>query len=84
MERAAKEQLEVQRRVRERIEEERRAAEEAGDLDRIVESRAVSVAASVGGAGRGRGRGRGTSKNLPAWLVKKQQEENEKNTGGLN
>ena len=83
MERAAKEQLEVQRRVRERIEEERRAAEEAGDLDRIVESRAVSVAASVGGAGRGRGRGRGTS-NLPAWLVKKQQEENEKNTGGLN
>jgi len=77
MERAAKEQLEVQRRVRERIEEERRAAEEAGDLDRIVESRAVSVAASVGGAGRGRGRGRGTS-NLPAWLVKKQQEENEK------
>lgn len=77
MERAAKEQLEVQRRVRERIEEERRAAEEAGDLERIVESRAVSVAASVGGAGRGRGRGRGTS-NLPAWLVKKQQEENER------
>lgn len=83
MERAAKEQLEVQRRVRERIEEERRAAEEAGDLDRIVESRAASVAASVGGAGRGRGRGRGTS-NLPAWLVKKQQEENEKKNGGLN
>ena len=79
MERAAKEQLEVQRRVRERIEEERRAADEAGDLDRIVESRAVSVAASVGGAGRGMGRGRGTS-NLPAWLVKKQQEENEKKT----
>lgn len=83
MERAAKEHLEVQRRVRERIEEERRAAEEAGDLDRIVESRAASVAASVGGAGRGRGRGRGTS-NLPAWLVKKQQEENEKKNGGLN
>lgn len=82
MERAAKEQIEVQRRVRERIEEERRAAEEAGDIDRIVESRAASVAASLGGAGRGRGRGRGTS-NLPAWLVKKQQEENEKKDGGL-
>lgn len=82
MERAAKEQIEVQRRVRQRIEEERRAAEEAGDIDRIVESRAASVAASLGGAGRGRGRGRGTS-NLPAWLVKKQQEENEKKDGGL-
>ena len=67
---------------RKRIEEERREAEEAGDIDRIVESRAASVAASLGGAGRGRGRGRGTS-NLPAWLVKKQQEENEKKDGGL-
>ena len=85
MEREAVKQLEIQRRMRERIEEERRKADESGDLDRIVESRVgrgmgVGVGEGMlhGGVGRGRGRGRGGVQNLPAWLVKRQQEEREK------
>ena len=71
MELQAKDQLEMQKKMRERIELERKAAEEAGDLDRIVESRVGTVIAG----GKGRGRGRGGSTNLPAWLVKKRQDE---------
>mmetsp|Transcript_47978 Transcript_47978/g.144973 ORF Transcript_47978/g.144973 Transcript_47978/m.144973 type:complete len:455 (-) Transcript_47978:173-1537(-) len=86
MERKALEQIELQRKMRERIEEERRKAEATGDVDKIVESRlgpqggGMGVAATESSGlerGRGRGRGRGMA-NLPAWLVKKQQEEKEK------
>lgn len=86
MERKALEQLELQRKMRERIEEERRKAEASGDVDQIVKSRlgpqdGYNGAAAAEGTGMGRGRGRGRGRgmtNLPAWLVKKQQEEKEK------
>mmetsp|Transcript_15938 Transcript_15938/g.34719 ORF Transcript_15938/g.34719 Transcript_15938/m.34719 type:complete len:80 (-) Transcript_15938:128-367(-) len=55
---------------------------ESGDLDKLVESHAgggdaASVEATrTSGGVSGRGRGRGVA-NLPAWLVKKQQEQKE-------
>ena len=57
--------------MRKKIEEERKKILESGDFNKIVESQASRE--GVGGAGRGRGRGRVA--NLPAWLVKKQQEQ---------
>lgn len=72
MQAAALAKLEAHDRLRKKVEEERRRIELSGDVDKIVESRLGGVVGD-GGAGRGRGRGRGMS-NLPAWLVKKQQE----------
>ncbi|KAL3780175.1 hypothetical protein HJC23_013983 [Cyclotella cryptica] len=72
MQAAALAKLEAHDRLRKKVEEERRRIELSGDVDKIVESRLGGVVGEAG-AGRGRGRGRGMS-NLPAWLVKKQQE----------
>ncbi len=75
IQREAQKTLEMQQKLRSHIESERQKALASGDVDRIIESRSSgTVGDGVGmGMGRGRGRGRGMS-NLPAWLVKKQQE----------
>ncbi len=66
LEASAREAMEVQRIMQEQVERERAAIERGGNLDQIVASRNT-----------GRGRGRGIS-NLPAWLVKKQEEQQKK------
>lgn len=74
---SALQRVEQQERLRKKIEEERKKIESSGDLNKIVEMRAGiggENTTGLGGAGRGRGRGRGVQ-NLPAWLVKKQQEQ---------
>ena len=74
----ALERLDQQEKLRKKIEEERRKIESSGDVNKIMESRMMmggsdgTNSAGVGGGGRGRGR---RVQNLPAWLVKKQQEE---------
>lgn len=60
---------EMQKKLREQIDMEWKKNLASGDLDKIVESDGLGR-----GLGRGRGRGRGVS-NLPAWLIKKQQEQ---------
>jgi hypothetical protein len=79
LEKQAQKTYEMQRKLREQIEEERQKALASGDVKKIIESRlSTSVEISLtGGAGRGRGRG---LNNLPAWLVKKQQEEQPKSS----
>lgn len=72
LQRSALQRLDQQEKLRKKIQEERKKILDSGDLDKIVDV-AVGV---TGGAGRGRGRGRGVS-NLPAWLLKKQQEQKE-------
>ena len=81
LQRSALRRLDAQEKMRKKIEEERRELLASGDLDKIVDSRVdeeFSAASNGDGAavlsGRGRGRGRGVA-NLPAWLVKKQQEQ---------
>ena len=74
MQRTALQRLDQQEKMRKKIEEERKKILESGDFNKIVESQTGE--GSSGGAGRGRGRGRGVA-NLPAWLVKKQQEQKE-------
>ncbi len=79
LERQAKKTLELQKQLRNHIEEERKKVLDSGDVNKIIESRIDGGAVGVGGGmgrGRGRGRGRGLT-NLPAWLVKKQQEQKE-------
>lgn len=66
LEEEARETLERQQRLREQLELERQHLEKKGNLNEIVQHR---VQTSMG-----RGRGRGVS-NLPAWVVKKQNEE---------
>ena len=73
MQRTALQRLDQQEKMRKKIEEERKKILESGDFNKIVESQAGRE--GVGGVGRGRGRGRGIATNLPAWLVKKQQEQ---------
>ena len=73
LQKEAEKTLEMQQKLRERIESERQKALESGDVDKIIESRMGQIQS----AGMGRGRGRGLN-NLPAWLVKKQQEEKNK------
>jgi len=73
MQRTALQRLNQQEKMRKKIEEERKKILESGDFNKIVESQASREGA--GGVGRGRGRGRGVANNLPAWLVKKQQEQ---------
>eukprot|EP00557_Chaetoceros_sp_GSL56_P002948 CAMPEP_0176487448 /NCGR_PEP_ID=MMETSP0200_2-20121128/6137_1 /TAXON_ID=947934 /ORGANISM="Chaetoceros sp., Strain GSL56" /LENGTH=287 /DNA_ID=CAMNT_0017884277 /DNA_START=64 /DNA_END=927 /DNA_ORIENTATION=- len=76
LEKQAQKTLEMQRKLREQIEEERRKALDSGDAKKIIESRLTTPVENTMISGIGRGRGRGLS-NLPAWLVKKQQEENQ-------
>jgi hypothetical protein len=76
LEKQAQITLEMQRKLREQIEEERRKALDSGDVNKIIESRLAKPMEKAVTNGIGRGRGRGLS-NLPAWLVKKQQEENQ-------
>jgi hypothetical protein len=73
IQRQARKTLEMQQKLRSQIESERRKALASGDLDKIIESRSSAIGISGDNSGRGRGRGRGMS-NLPAWLIKKQQE----------
>ena len=90
LEKKARETLRLQQIMREKIEEERKKVEATGDYQKIVENRMKTTmgdrgerdqrsfvnadAPNIGmGRGRGRGRGRGIS-NLPAWLIKKQEE----------
>ena len=72
MQRTALQRLDQQEKMRKKIEEERKKILESGDFNKIVESQTRE--GTSGGAGRGRGRG---VANLPAWLVKKQQEQKE-------
>ena len=74
MQRTALQRLDQQEKMRKKIEEERKKILESGDFNKIVESQTGE--GSSGGARRGRGRGRGVA-NLPAWVVKKQQEQKE-------
>ncbi|GFH47333.1 hypothetical protein CTEN210_03808 [Chaetoceros tenuissimus] len=73
LQKEAEKTIEMQQKLREHIESERQKALESGDVDKIIESRMGQIQS----AGMGRGRGRGLN-NLPAWLVKKQQEEKNK------
>jgi hypothetical protein len=78
LQQSALQRLDQQEKLRKKIEEERRKIESSGDVNKIVESRMMmggsdsTNSAGAGGGGRGRGR---RVQNLPAWLVKKQQEE---------
>ena len=76
LQKQAEKTLEMQKKLRDQIEDERQKAIDSGDVGKIIESRLKNVMDGVGlgGMGRGRGRGRGLN-NLPAWLVKKQQEQ---------
>ena len=76
LQKQAEKTLEMQKKLRDQIEDERQKAIDSGDGGKIIESRLKNVMDGVGlgGMGRGRGRGRGLN-NLPAWLVKKQQEQ---------
>ena len=76
LQKQAEKTLEMQQKLRDQIEDERQKAIASGDVSKIIESRLKNATegAASGGMGRGRGRGRGLN-NLPAWLVKKQQEQ---------
>jgi len=76
LQKQAEKTLEMQKKLRDQIEDERQKALASGDVGKIIESRLKNGmdGAALGGMGRGRGRGRGLN-NLPAWLVKKQQEQ---------
>lgn len=94
MQRSALQRLDQQEKLRKKIEEERKKILESGNftnLDKFVESSHAAggitgrgggdgMAGTMGGAGRGRGRGRNVN-NLPAWLVKKQQEQKDNAQG---
>ena len=80
LQKQAQKTLEMQTKLRDQIQDERLKALASGDFDKIVESRLKTDTDPLlgggnarAGMGTGRGRGRGLS-NLPAWLVKKQQE----------
>jgi len=83
LQRSAQQRLDQQEKLRKTIEEERRKILQTGDVDKIISLEKNKSADLAGGAGRGRGRGRGLS-NLPAWLLKKQQEQNESTGEGSN
>mmetsp|Transcript_23970 Transcript_23970/g.42908 ORF Transcript_23970/g.42908 Transcript_23970/m.42908 type:complete len:333 (+) Transcript_23970:231-1229(+) len=87
LQRSALQRLDQQEKLRKKIEEERKKMLQSGELNKFVEShgggdhQAAYAVAVAGGAvvmgasvGRGRGRGRGVA-NLPAWLVRQQQQE---------
>lgn len=81
LQRSALQRLDAQEKLRKKIEEERKKLLESGELGKLAESHAsggmeAASAGMAGGVGRGRGRGRGVA-NLPAWLVKKQQDQKE-------
>eukprot|EP00554_Chaetoceros_debilis_P012578 CAMPEP_0194115798 /NCGR_PEP_ID=MMETSP0150-20130528/24667_1 /TAXON_ID=122233 /ORGANISM="Chaetoceros debilis, Strain MM31A-1" /LENGTH=295 /DNA_ID=CAMNT_0038806365 /DNA_START=46 /DNA_END=933 /DNA_ORIENTATION=- len=78
IEEQAKKTREMQKKLRSQIEEERQRAIKTGNFDKMVGDDEASRMGRGRGAGRGRGRG---MSNLPAWLVKKQQEKKQ-NDGG--
>lgn len=87
MQRSALQRLDQQEKLRKKIEEERKKILESGNftnLDKFVgitgRGGGDGMAGIMGGAGRGRGRGRSVN-NLPAWLVKKQQEQKDNAQG---
>ena len=70
----------MQENLRKKIEDKRKKLLESGNFQGLVEEEMSSrrneadVGRGSGGTGMGRGRGRGVM-NLPAWLVKKQEEQ---------
>ena len=76
MQASALQRLEQQEMLRKKIEEERTKLIESGDFSKIVEKSRGDREGVVVGGGTGNGRGRGVT-NLPAWLVKKQDEQKE-------
>jgi len=64
----------MQQKLRDQIEDERQKAIASGDVGKIIESRLKNATEGAMPEGMGRGRGRGLN-NLPAWLVKKQKEQ---------
>jgi len=82
LEKQAKKTLEMQKRLRDQISKERKLAEATGDVDTIIKSRVTATTiinnnsnntSTTSGVGRGRG-----MSNLPAWLIKKQQQQQDK------
>eukprot|EP01083_Nonionella_stella_P073326 198195_1 len=78
IEEQAKKTREMQKKLRSQIEEERQRAIKTGNYDKMVGDDEASRMGRGRGAGRGRGRG---MSNLPAWLVKKQQEKKHNDSG---
>jgi len=80
LQRTALQRLDMQENLRKKIEDKRKKLLESGNFQGLVEEEMSSrrnetdVSRGSGGAGMGRGRGRGVM-NLPAWLVKKQEEQ---------
>lgn len=89
LQRTALQRLDQQENLRKQIEEKRKKLLESGNYQGLVEeetmtSRRREADGGGGGGGgvgigMGRGRGRGVT-NLPAWLVKKQEEQQNENT----
>lgn len=91
LQRTALQRLEQQENLRKQIEAKRKKLLESGNFQGLVEEETMAsrrndeVGEGVGmGIGRGRGRGRGVT-NLPAWLIKKQgEQQSEIKTEALN
>lgn len=79
LQRTALQRLDQQENLRKQIEEKRKKLLESGNYQGLVEEETMTSRRREGdggggvGIGMGRGRGRGVT-NLPAWLVKKQEE----------
>jgi hypothetical protein len=82
LQRTALQRLEQQENLRKQIEVKRQKLLESGNFQALVEEETMTSSSrrnevdgrGGGGVGMGRGRGRGVT-NLPAWLVKKQEEQ---------
>lgn len=80
LQRTALQRLDQQENLRKQIEEKRKKLLESGNYQGLVEEETMTSRRREGdggggvGIGMGRGRGRGVT-NLPAWLVKKQEEQ---------
>jgi len=80
LQRTALQRLDMQENLRKKIEDKRKKLLETGNFQGLVEEEMSSRrneangGRGTGGTGMGRGRGRGVM-NLPAWLVKKQEEQ---------
>ena len=76
MQASALQRLEQQEMLRQKVEDERKKLLESGEFSKIVEKSRGDREDVAVGRGTGNGRGRGVT-NLPAWLVKKQDEQKE-------
>lgn len=76
MQASALQRLEQQEMLRKKVEDERKKLLESGEFSKIVEKSRGDREGVAVGRGKGNGRGRGVT-NLPAWLVKKQDEQKE-------